>query len=88
MRFVKFDGWEDKSYTFAVDFIMQITPQGRYTIVELAGGQQMTLEIDYEYFISRIFSDLANEREYEIIEIEYTIPQPQAGGISPTDLIV
>ena len=66
MRFVKFNGWEDKSYTFAMDFIIQIKPEDLYTIVELAGGEKIKIEIDYEDFISRIFSDLADERDYEL----------------------
>lgn len=76
MRFIKFTGWGENYFTIAMDFIGNIEPDGPHTLVELQSGKRFHLEIDYEDFIGKIFSDRHNEKEYELIEIEHTFREP------------
>jgi hypothetical protein len=77
MKFIKLNCWGDKSYTFALDFVVLINQNGRDTMFRLVDGQQIIFEMDYEELISIIFSDQSgDDKEYQLIEIDYTNPEP------------
>jgi hypothetical protein len=77
MKFIKLNCWGDKSYTFPLDFVALMHDNYPDTMIRLMDGTEIVFQMDYEGFISRVFSDEEGDhKEYQHIEIEYKHSQP------------
>ena len=72
MRFIKynFNVEPSDSFAFCLDDLVTFETVNSSTMIILRNGNERTLDIDIEHFVSCVFSDVPMTDEYQLVEID------------------
>lgn len=77
--------YSENTFVFCLDHLLTADPNGRDTKIILSNGREEILPIDIEDFCANVFSDIHEEREYQLIEIDNKRPESD-NSESATDI--